>query len=245
MPHVFAAGHDLPGAPRSAFSIIETNPLPGGYCELTVRSSKELSPLPEPGQYLRAMLAPGTPLSFAPILKAQSADTFQVLAQTAAARGTGLLNARIEGDAPAPDPARAHIVLVSAESALACSIFAASRLRLLPQYALTVFAQFDRPMPFKAVPSQIMMPACPSGVIAAVPLLDSWNIPSRLAGAPEQSGFYHGDVDGLLESWWQRLDKDEHFRVQILGFGAHSFLGKLRDWCEAQRIPLRTAEIPI
>src|SRR5687768_2284240 len=115
MPRVFAAGLDLPGAPHSALTIVEANPLSGGYCELTLRSKKELSPLPEPGQYLHAALAPEMPLSIWPILKMQDADTLQVLSRTSAARGTELLHARIEGEAPAPDPARAHIVLVSAD----------------------------------------------------------------------------------------------------------------------------------
>jgi hypothetical protein len=244
MPRVFAAGLDQSGAPHSALTIIEANPLPGGYCELTLQSRKELSPLPEPGQYLRAAFALDTALSSSPILKVQNTDTFQVLSLTSATRGTELLHARIEGQAPAPDPARAHIVLVSAEGALACSVFAASRLRLQPHYALTVFAQFDQPTPFKPVPSQILMPACPSGVIAAVPLLDSWNIPSRLAGSPEQSGFYHGAVDGLLAAWWQRLDKEEQLRVQMFGFGVKPFLRHLGSWCETRWIPLQTAEIP-
>jgi hypothetical protein len=224
--------------------IIEANPLPGGYCELTLQSVEKLSLLPEPGQYLRAALAPETALLSAPILKVQSADTFQVLSPASATRGAELLHASIEGEALSPLPARRHVILVSVESALACSVFAASRLRLQPHYALTVFAQFDHPTPFKAVPSQILMPACPSGVIAAVPLLDSWNIPSRLAGSPEQSGFYHGDVDGLLASWWQRLDKEEHLRVQMLGFGVKPFLRRLGSWCETRQIPLQTAEIP-
>src|SRR5689334_17959691 len=96
-------------------TVVEANPLPGGYCELTLRSSKELSPLPEPGQFLRAILGPETPLSPSPILKAQSPDTFQVLSRSSATRGTELLHARIEGETPAPDPARAHVVLISAE----------------------------------------------------------------------------------------------------------------------------------
>jgi dihydroorotate dehydrogenase electron transfer subunit len=227
------------------FTILNVTPLPGGYRELTLQSTKEISPLPEPGQYLRAVLEPGTPLSPLPILKVQSADTFQVLSPASATCGTELLHARIEGKALSPYPAQTHVVLVSAESALACSIFAASRLRLQPQYALTVFAQFDHPAPFKAVPSQILMPACPSGVIAAVPLLDSWNIPSRLAGSKEQSGFYHGNAVGLLELWWQRLDAEKHLQLQVLGFGEQGFLRSLAECCQALNIPLQTAEIPL
>jgi hypothetical protein len=228
-----------------SFTTLNITPLGGGYSELLVQSASVLSPPPGPGQYLNVVFEPGIPPAYAPIMQMQASDRLQVLVRTPTPVARhARIEARIEGDALVPDAARAHIVLVSAESALACAVFAASRLRLQAHSALTVFAQFKHPTPFKALPSQILMPACPSGVIAAVPLLDSWNIPSRLAGSPEQSGFYHGDATGLLAAWWQHLDKGEHTQVQILGFGDESFLRDLGNWCNSQRIPLRTAIIP-
>ncbi len=229
-----------------SFTTLNITPLAGGYSELLMQSASALSPAPGPGQYLNVVFEPGMPPAHAPIMQVQASDQLQVLVRTPVpVARRARIEAHIVGQTTAPDPARTHVVLLSTESALACSIFAASRLRLQPQYTLTVFAQFDYPTPFKAVPSQILMPACPRDVIAAVPLLDAWNIASRLAGSPEQGGFYHGGVTGLLESWWRHLDKEEHLRMQILGFGDKPFLQNLGSWCETRHIPLKTSAIPI
>lgn len=227
-----------------AFILLDDNPLPGGYRQLTFRSESALATPPGPGHYLRARNAPNGPPLHAPLMSAQAPDRLQALArmQTAPAPGTRLESAGIEGVAPSPDAARPRIALVSADVALACSIFAASRLR--KQYALTVFAHFEDAPPFQAVPSQILMPAAPPEAIAAVPLLDSWDIASRLSSAPERHGFYHGDIRGLLEHWWRLLDENERAELQVLGFGDEPFLRNIEEWCQARAIPLRTAEIP-
>ena len=40
------------------------------------------------------------------------------------------------------------------------------------------------PFPFKTRPSTILVPGIPAGSIAAMPLLDGWGVPSRLASRP-------------------------------------------------------------
>jgi hypothetical protein len=231
-----AAAHTL--------TLLEDVPLPGGYRQLTFRSESALARAAGPGHYLRSRLAPDAQLLHAPLMSMHASDRLQVLArtQTRLMPGTTMENAFIEGAAPLPDPDRPRIALVSADVALACAIFAASRLR--KQYDLSVFARFDDVPPFQPVPSQILMPAAPPEAIAAVPLLDSWDIPSRLSSAAEQSGFYHGDIRGMLEHWWQRLNGNERAKLQVLGFGDEPFLRIMEKWCRAHAIPLRTAEIP-
>lgn len=222
--------------------LLEDIPLPGGYRQLTFRSENALSPEPAPGHYLHA--APGGLPRHAPVMLMPAPDRLQILActQIPIAPALRIQNARIEGDAPTPDPARPRIALVCADGAVACSIFAASRLR--KRYDLSVFAHFEGAPPFQPAPSQILMPSSPPGAIAAVPLLDSWDIPSRLSSAQERSGFHHGGILGLLEHWWERLDGNERGELQVLGFGDGLFLHGLKEWCQARAIPLRTAKIP-
>ncbi len=226
-----------------ALTVVDATTLADGYSELLLQSTTELSPPPGPGQYLNIEITPGAPPVHAPIMQMQAPDRLQVLSRTPTplARGTRI-QGRIEGEIIRPDPAYPGLVLVSADDALACSILAATHLRT--QYTLTVFAHFTAMVPFQPTPSQILMPGSPSGVIAAVPLFDSWDIPSRLASSREEHGFYHGDISGLLEYWWQQLDDSAQSQMQIMGFGDNLFLGNLRDWCEARNIPVRTAVIP-
>jgi hypothetical protein len=221
-------------------TVVEDSPLPGDYRQLTLRSSDILAP--EPGQYFSIPFEQG--VMHWPIIKSQSPDHAQVLARAPLPPGTVLRNARMTGSALQPDSEHTQIALVSADNALACSIFAAERLRADSRYRLAVFAQFEDTVPFRPAPSQILMPAAPPAAIAAIPLLDSWNIPSRMASPAGQNGFYQGDIRGLLGYWWEHMEDQERAGLQMLGFGKDSFLSGLNEWCQSLRIPLQTSTIP-
>lgn len=80
------------------------------------------------------------------------------------------------------------------------------------------------PFPFKARPSQMLVPGMPDGVIAAMPLLDDWHIPSRLASLQGFPGCYQGYVTELARAWLQALDADARAQVEIFSCGPHPML---------------------
>ena len=53
------------------------------------------------------------------------------------------------------------------------------------------------PFPFRARPSTILVPGMPDGVIACMPLLDDWGVPSRLATLAGFPGCFDGYVTDL------------------------------------------------
>jgi len=55
--------------------------------------------------------------------------------------------------------------------------------------------------PFHPCPSRQLIPGMPSEVIAALPLLEDWGIPHRLASLKEQCGVYHGTAKELADKW--------------------------------------------
>ncbi|PIE83092.1 MAG: hypothetical protein CSA09_03205 [Candidatus Contendobacter odensis] len=58
------------------------------------------------------------------------------------------------------------------------------------------------PLPFQPQPSRIMTAGLPSDVIAALPLLEDWGIPSRIAcPTREQPGCFEGQVVDLAQIW--------------------------------------------
>lgn len=61
------------------------------------------------------------------------------------------------------------------------------------------------PFPFQARPSTILVPGIPEGVIASMPLLEAWDVPSRLASRSGFPGCYSGFVTELAEAWLQTL----------------------------------------
>lgn len=75
------------------------------------------------------------------------------------------------------------------------------------------------PFPFRARPSTIMVDGMPEGVIAAMPLLDEWGIPSRLASWADFPGCHHGFVTDLAAAWLQTLQPGVLAEVEIFACG--------------------------
>jgi dihydroorotate dehydrogenase electron transfer subunit len=62
------------------------------------------------------------------------------------------------------------------------------------------------PFPFDPRPSQILLPGLPAEAMAAMPLLDDWGIPSRLASLQGYAGCFQGYVTELARHWLQGLE---------------------------------------
>jgi dihydroorotate dehydrogenase electron transfer subunit len=75
------------------------------------------------------------------------------------------------------------------------------------------------PFPFRSRPSTIVVPGIPDGVIAAMPLLDGWSIPSRLASKSGFPGCFNGFVTELADVWLQTADDVRLAETQIYACG--------------------------
>jgi dihydroorotate dehydrogenase electron transfer subunit len=80
------------------------------------------------------------------------------------------------------------------------------------------------PFPFAPRPSQLMLEGLPAEVIACMPLLDDWGIPSRLASQQEFAGCHKGYVTDLARSWLETLAEDELAEVSLHACGPHPML---------------------
>ena len=75
------------------------------------------------------------------------------------------------------------------------------------------------PFPFRARPSTIMVAGMPDGVIAGMPLLDDWGIPSRLTSKSGFPGCHEGYVTDLARAWLTTLDRATLDTVEIFTCG--------------------------
>lgn len=75
------------------------------------------------------------------------------------------------------------------------------------------------PFPFSLKPSQIMLDGIPEGVIASMPLLEDWGIPSRLTSLQAYTGCYDGYVTDLASHWLKSLDVETIKKVEIFCCG--------------------------
>ena len=80
------------------------------------------------------------------------------------------------------------------------------------------------PFPFTIKPSEIMVPGMPDGVIASMPLLDEWNIASRLASLQGYAGTFEGYVTDLARHWLNALTEEQRAEVEIYSCGPHPML---------------------
>lgn len=62
--------------------------------------------------------------------------------------------------------------------------------------------ELSAPLPFQPQPSRIMISGLPADTIAALPLLEDWHVPSRIAGPTlDHPGCFTGTVVDLARGW--------------------------------------------
>jgi len=90
------------------------------------------------------------------------------------------------------------------------------------------------PFPFSPRPSQFVLKGIPDGVIASMPLLEDWGIPSRLASLQGYPGCHPGYVTDLARRWLDGLSDEERAEVGVYACGPHPMLeavvGLARDY---------------
>lgn len=77
----------------------------------------------------------------------------------------------------------------------------------------------ELPFPFRARPSTIVVPGMPDGVIAAMPLLDGWSVPSRLTSKSGFPGCHDGYVTDLARLWLRQLAPEARAEVEVFACG--------------------------
>ncbi len=75
------------------------------------------------------------------------------------------------------------------------------------------------PFPFRLRPSNIMVAGIPEGVIACMPLLEEWRVPSRLASFSDFPGCFQGFVTDLAAAWLGALDARAQKDVEMFACG--------------------------
>ncbi|MGB5252721.1 MAG: dihydroorotate dehydrogenase electron transfer subunit [Sedimenticolaceae bacterium] len=82
----------------------------------------------------------------------------------------------------------------------------------------------EAPFPFTPRPSQFLLEGIPEGVIAAMPLMEDWGIPSRLASLQDYPGCHRGYVTDLARHWLDGLGEQQLADVGIYACGPHPML---------------------
>ncbi|MEE8342244.1 MAG: dihydroorotate dehydrogenase electron transfer subunit, partial [Gammaproteobacteria bacterium] len=144
--------------------------------------------------------------------------------------GTGTLATRKQGETVSilgpignpfhPNPKRPRTLLIGGGVGIPPMIFLAETLHQQQStWQPLVLMGSEIPFPFTQRPSEIMVPGIPDGTIAAMPLLEDWGMPSRLASLQGYPGCYEGHVTELARHWLNSLDKQRRLEVEIFACG--------------------------
>jgi dihydroorotate dehydrogenase electron transfer subunit len=123
-------------------------------------------------------------------------------------------------------PERPRTLLVGGGVGIPPMVFLAERLHTAARAAGAAVAWkplvlmgSEIPFPFRTRPSTLIVPGIPAGAIAAMPLLDEWGVPSRLASRSDFPGCFPGSVTQLAEAWLGSLGAKELAEVEIFACG--------------------------
>jgi dihydroorotate dehydrogenase electron transfer subunit len=122
------------------------------------------------------------------------------------------------------DRQRPRALLMGGGVGIPPMLFLADRLRSDPHWQPLVLMGSEVPFPFSPQPSRFMVPGVPHGVIAAMPLLEDWGIPGRLASLQGYPGCFEGYITGLARHWLEALDEDQRNEVAVFACGPHPML---------------------
>ncbi len=100
-------------------------------------------------------------------------------------------------------------------------VFLARRLAVhSPRVKPLVLLVAEGNLPFRPTPSRIIVPGLPGAVIAALPLLEDWHIPSRLASTTGLPGCHAGTLESLARHWLGSLQGVADTRIYACGGAA-------------------------
>ena len=120
-----------------------------------------------------------------------------------------------------PSPARPRTLLRGGGvgiQPMVCLAEALTERRDAPRRPLVLMGS-EIPFPFRTRPSTILLPGMPDGVIACMPLLDDWGVPSRLATLADFPGCFDGYVTDLAATWLASLDAQALSEVEMFACG--------------------------
>jgi dihydroorotate dehydrogenase electron transfer subunit len=136
---------------------------------------------------------------------------------------------------------RSRPLLIGGGVGIPPMIFCAQHLKEKSQWQAFVIMGSEVPFPFQSRPSQIIVPNMPEAVIAAMPLLEDWGIPSRLSSLEGYSGCHEGYVTDLARLWLDGLPPEQLSEVEIMSCGPHPMLEAVARLAQEYELPCQVS----
>jgi dihydroorotate dehydrogenase electron transfer subunit len=214
--------------------ILSHEPFPGDQYVLRLHAPA-CADAARPGQFVHLQCHPLRPLRRPlSIMRASPREGWVELLYKVVGEGSALLAGRDRGERLSllgpigtpfeVHPARPRTLLLGGGVGMPPMICLAESLRRRADFAPLVLLGSEVSFPFHPRPSGILVPGVPEGVIGAMPLLDDWGVPSRLASLSGFPGCHRGYVTDLARIWLEGLEQSARAQVEIFACGPHPML---------------------
>ncbi len=139
------------------------------------------------------------------------------------------------------DPQRPRALLLGGGVGIPPMVFLAEQLRNDSTCQPLLLMGSEVPFPFTIQPSKIIVPGLPDGTIAAMPLMEDWKIPSRLASLQNYPGCFDGYITDLARHWLASLNAAQRREVAVYACGPHAMLSACAAMADEFNLPCQVS----
>ena len=141
-----------------------------------------------------------------------------------------------------PTPERPNALLIGGGVGIPPMVFIADRLRQAQDaWRPLAILGSEIPFPFEPCRSRFATPWLESGTVSAMPLLEEWGVPSRLATLAGFDGCYHGYVTDLADRWLASLATGEIARTEVFACGPTPMLKAVAALAARYQLPCQVS----
>jgi dihydroorotate dehydrogenase electron transfer subunit len=205
-----------------------------------------------PGNFVHLQCEPALPMRRPlSIMRVDAEAGWVEFLYKAVGRGTRALATRTTGDIISclgpigmpfvPDRSRPRALLLGGGVGIPPMVFLADRLRQENHWQPVVMMGSEVPFPFTLQPSRFLLPGISEAVIAAMPLLENWGIPCRLASLQGYPGCHEGYITDIARHWLDALTPQSRKEVSMFACGPHPMLAATARLAEEYDLPCQVS----
>jgi dihydroorotate dehydrogenase electron transfer subunit len=216
-------------------AVLDHRAFDGGQYVLRLRAPRCASTA-TPGSFIHLTCGPDLPMRRPlSIMRADAADGWVEVLYKVVGHGLAELALRVPGETLSclgpigrgftPHAGRPRVLMIGGGVGIPPMLFLAEALAAdRKSWKPLVLMGSELPFPFDLATSRHAVAGLPTGATAAMPLLESLGIASRLASLTGFPGCHRGYVTELADVWLGSLDATERAQVEIMSCGPHPML---------------------
>ena len=139
-----------------------------------------------------------------------------------------------------PSPERPNCLLVGGGVGIPPMVFLAESLLGTDAKPVAILGS-ELPFPFSLAISHLECSWAGDGIVSTMPLLEGWDVPTRLTSLQDFEGCYRGYVTDLADLWLQSLDDAEKAKVEIFTCGPTPMLKAVAALAEKHDVPCQVS----